>query len=211
MRGEKVYKACLKAQMAGSPPHARGKVARQSKACVREGITPACAGKSVLREHQEQGQRGSPPHARGKALLPRLFFQIRRITPACAGKRRLKTHSSSITWDHPRMRGEKKGVQVKRTDEQGSPPHARGKVDHGLFLERLNGITPACAGKSSSRLQTRFPVWDHPRMRGEKRKGNCTISARPGSPPHARGKVLGLEQKNPPEGITPACAGKSKE
>ena len=168
MRGEKVYKACLKAQMAGSPPHARGKVARQSKACVREGITPACAGKSVLREHQEQGQRGSPPHARGKALLPRLFFQIRRITPACAGKRRLKTHSSSITWDHPRMRGEKKGVQVKRTDEQGSPPHARGKVNGRLLSAVALGITPACAGKSSKFAAFTESPRDHPRMRGEK-------------------------------------------
>ena len=211
--------------------HARGKGSLAADSLGARGITPACAGKSRQGslggacgwDHPRmRGEKpvfvaadrspvGSPPHARGKDGVSIHDLSRRGITPACAGKRRLKTHSSSITWDHPRMRGEKKGVQVKRTDEQGSPPHARGKVDHGLFLERLNGITPACAGKSSSRLQTRFPVWDHPRMRGEKRKGNCTISARPGSPPHARGKVLGLEQKNPPEGITPACAGKSKE
>ena len=109
------------------------------------------------------------------------------------------------------MRGEKMGYQSMIFRGVGSPPHARGKGIQGVLKGADGGITPACAGKSSSRLQTRFPVWDHPRMRGEKRKGNCTISARPGSPPHARGKVLGLEQKNPPEGITPACAGKSKE
>ena len=84
------------------------------------------------------------------------------------GEKALENTFKFYTWDHPRMRGEKKGVQVKRTDEQGSPPHARGKVNGRLLSAVALGITPACAGKSSSRLQTRFPVWDHPRMRGEK-------------------------------------------
>ena len=88
MRGEKVYKACLKAQMAGSPPHARGKVALRAHVHAVLGITPACAGKSIQKplsitdggDHprmrgektaipcDRQPGEGSPPHARGKGL-----------------------------------------------------------------------------------------------------------------------------------------------
>ena len=47
-------------------------------------------------------------------------------------------------------------------------------------------------------------------MRGEK-KGRLSIGNwSTGSPPHARGKAPFCGLDNPPEGITPACAGKSK-
>ena len=46
-------------------------------------------------------------------------------------------------------------------------------------------------------------------MRGEKMTKNQTEGAEQGSPPHARGKVLGIKFCHPLDGITPACAGKS--
>ena len=78
-------------------------------------------------------------------------------------------------------------MRLKR--QQGSPPHARGKVP-------------------SRRWWRRVP-WDHPRMRGE--KGRYLQGARDlsGSPPHARGKVGIYIGRTHPSRITPACAGKS--
>ena len=109
------------------------------------------------------------------------------------------------------MRGEKRSVTRNRAAKKGSPPHARGKVNGRLLSAVALGITPACAGKSLHVFQAHNQCRDHPRMRGEKRKGNCTISARPGSPPHARGKGSLAADSLGARGITPACAGKSRQ
>lgn len=92
----------------GSPPRRRGKVRDDAAAHALAGITPAWAGKSVLRclslprirDHPRVGGEksspfslfmtlwGSPPHGRGKEPVRIPFWQILRITPAWAGKSR---------------------------------------------------------------------------------------------------------------------------
>ena len=66
------------------------------------------------------------------------------------------------------MRGEKFSENAPLQDRQGSPPHARGKANEKFCCTALTGITPACAGKSIKEKQNGIPLWDHPRMRGEK-------------------------------------------
>ena len=71
----------------GSPPPMRGKVPEQGLIRLRDGITPAYAGKSTLQKHLKSVNLGSPPPMRGKVLtvcLAQFFF---RIPPAYAGKR----------------------------------------------------------------------------------------------------------------------------
>ena len=90
---------------------------------------------------------GSPPHARGKEVLDTMDGWARRITPACAGKSKAAFEWYKPLQDHPRMRGEKANMRSSSSIEQGSPPHARGKVS-GLIGVLLGvWITPACAGK----------------------------------------------------------------
>ena len=48
-------------------------------------------------------------------------------------------------------------------------------------------------------------------MRGEKRKRRADACYTQGSPPHARGKACPGPGVQPPERITPACAGKSDD
>ena len=48
MRGEKVEQYGFLQYIQGSPPHARGKERRLETGKVRQGITPACAGKSHI-------------------------------------------------------------------------------------------------------------------------------------------------------------------
>ena len=109
------------------------------------------------------------------------------------------------------MRGEKPFKISKHKYVQGSPPHARGKEVHTFNGFRVAGITPACAGKRTSRA----PMWpamrDHPRMRGEKVAEQILAMDAPGSPPHARGKATVYLWQRDPLRITPACAGKREK
>ena len=72
------------------------------------------------------------------------------------------------------------------------------------------GITPAHAGKRSSRKPLSTPPRDHPRTRGEKFFALIGKCANVGSPPHTRGKGAGGAASQGRRGITPAHAGKRK-
>ena len=109
------------------------------------------------------------------------------------------------------MRGEKDDGSALPWEEQGSPPHARGKADPTGRFRLHEGITPACAGKRAAKLTASVAGRDHPRMRGEKFKGLSAKETAAGSPPHARGKAEILRPVSAQIRITPACAGKSGE
>ena len=94
-------------QGAGSPPRVRGKAQRVIAHLHEHGITPACAGKSLIcsnccccmRDHPRVcGEKsyslavlgaasGSPPRVRGKGRTSSRCACAAGITPACAGKR----------------------------------------------------------------------------------------------------------------------------
>ena len=84
----------------------------------------------------------------------------------------------------------------------------RGKGLEKLAHERRRGITPACAGKRSPGIAFSVPLWDHPRVCGEKSLNRYTPAYRSGSPPRVRGKVLQNPISQGIVGITPARAGK---
>ena len=70
-------------------------------------------------------------------------------------------------------------------------------------------ITPACAGKTDiDSLQLRG-VRDHPRVCGKNHKISVQLSIHWGSPPRVREKPETLWHAKIPDGITPACAGKT--
>ena len=117
--------------------------------------------------------------------------------------------SGCALWDHPRMRGEDLLTHIARASEQGSPPHARGRLKAWSVMLEGDGITPACAGKTLLRSFHATENPDHPRMRGEDQKAvEQRIDAK-GSPPHARGRPFGVKEDSITMGITPACAGKT--
>ena len=72
------------------------------------------------------------------------------------------------------------------------------------------GITPAYAGKRSSRCRCCVAIWDHPRLCGEKRGVLIYRKGMVGSPPPMRGKGQSRYLHMPCTGITPAYAGKSE-
>ena len=149
MRREKIRLLRLLPIYLGSPPHAQGKVCGHCNEPMKYGITPACAGKS---------------------LIHRYYTAVVRITPACAGKRLGCVAAGASIWDHPRMRREKYTLLVVLHLTLGSPPHAQGKECSFERFYVQPGITPACAGKSPKESHQIPPSQDHPRMRREKTK-----------------------------------------
>ena len=154
----------------------------------RNGITPACAGKSnqitpVSRRGEDHprvcGEKrqiwykmlccgGSPPRVRGKVLLHRHFHDKLGITPACAGKRPTVKNIFLLCGDHPRVCGEKLCHISHHIAPKGSPPRVRGKVETALGIFLSIRITPACAGKRTGVKSADCVRWDHPRVCGEK-------------------------------------------
>ena len=132
---------------------------------------------------------GSPPHARGRRRRRSPAYGRTRITPACAGKTCAKSNGVANRTDHPRMRGEDTYVLKVKPANEGSPPHARGRLS-GPGRHPLNNP-------------------DHPRMRGEDVFTPGTTENIAGSPPHARGRRYLEADLRGKTGITPACAGKT--
>ena len=154
----------------GSPPHVRGKGDSDFWTECQSGITPACAGKrplpaaaaDPLRDHPRMcGEKlsnvtgatinqGSPPHVRGKVFGPAADAVAAGITPAHVGKSAVVACRNVSVQDHPRTCGEKFTGERSGSCRPASPPHVRGKVMPYSSANSWIGITPACAGKSST-------------------------------------------------------------
>ena len=114
--GEKSNVPSLKIMVCGSPPRGRGKASGISLLSALSGITPAWAGKRILRpptqiqtgDHPRVGGEkkpgvkgalpplGSPPRGRGKEAAVKSTLPPEGITPAWAGKRLKRSHRSGI-------------------------------------------------------------------------------------------------------------------
>ena len=91
----------------------------------------------------------------------------------------------------------------------GSPPRVRGKHEREGEVFFGQRITPACAGKTRTRVSVPPEKRDHPRVCGENLKKFCNAARTGGSPPRVRGKHVGLVKRATRSRITPACAGKT--
>ena len=74
----------------------------------------------------------------------------------------------------------------------------------------MDGITPACAGKTHLAATLGNLETDHPRMRGEDAAWAWVRTCSVGSPPHARGRLHARPGDQGSDRITPACAGKTE-
>ena len=146
---------------------------------------------------------------RGKGLAAIQTDGSLRITPAYAGKRRSRHLSSALSWDHPRLCGEKLYEGGKNPCLVGSPPPMRGKVQRKARHDTPTRITPAYAGKSQLEIEPFAPPQDHPRLCGEKQAIPHKELQEVGSPPPMRGKGPLAYPNVQHHRITPAYAGKS--
>ena len=130
-------------------------------------------GKNVRLMSWVSNKLGSPPRVREKLHVLGERLSCIRITPACAGKTLYSVTSNSLARDHPRVCGKNHNLARLCLFFVGSPPRVREKPeligrpislsgDHprvcGKNFEKIkrrlgiDGITPACAGKTFERL-----------------------------------------------------------
>ena len=170
----------------GSPPLARELRPLHSRELCNVGITPACAGTTLVVvsraarnwDHPRlrgnycvlrlpcTGNSGSPPLARELQGVSTEERYEPRITPACAGTTQSNNACKFNQRDHPRLRGNYASYMVAV-----------------LCILR---ITPACAGTTFVSVSVRYSVKDHPRLRGNYRKRSEYRISFAGSPPLAR-------------------------
>ena len=152
----------------GSPPRMRGKGRKGHGSRHQTRITPAYAGKALLRSRELQALGITPAYA-GKRMTcllsmtaawdhPRvcgekhepaqLAVVVLGITPAYAGKSCGTSQQSRWSGDHPRVCGEKLRYISAVKVVWGSPPRMRGKALVHSFGSLDVRITPAYAGKS---------------------------------------------------------------
>ena len=134
---------------------------------MRNGITPAGAGKTWQFNALFRFYWGSPPQVRGKLPIDLDEIVSKRITPAGAGKTWSDYWRNWIAQDHPRRCGENcKHLQQSRK-LLGSPPQVRGKRGTKPTMTKDQRITPAGAGKTRATILGCPRVRDHPRRCGE--------------------------------------------
>ena len=171
----------------GSPPQVRGKHLEMAQGNALTGITPAGAGKTVLRLPLQYPQRdhprrcgenstytdskakqaGSPPQVRGKLFGFSFPFDAFRITPAGAGKTATANRTAQCAEDHPRRCGENFLGFPSLLMLLGSPPQVRGKRAIVPVPRLMGRITPAGAGKTYKHTLFTVEARDHPRRCGE--------------------------------------------
>ena len=92
----------------------------------------------------------------------------------------------------------------------GSPPRVRGKRFPRATNHANLRITPACAGKTLPAVFFISRREDHPRVCGENERVCDMAEGIVGSPPRVRGKRIPALEGHILPGITPACAGKTR-
>ncbi len=189
MRGE----ACFEMQVrtsAGITPACAGRSVLPLSVCRRPGDHPRVCGEKPEQQGLTQGQQGSPPRVRGEAKCRCGPVELPGITPACAGRRTQSYGEKVTSRDHPRVCGEKAIGALWVILSAGSPPRVRGEVGKRFSKCCPRGITPACAGRRSSARSELPRPGDHPRVCGEKAGGHRAHEARWGSPPRVRGEEM---------------------
>ena len=152
---------------------------------------------------------GSPPRVREKLVSVRSTILLYRITPACAGKTLCIENLKLFDRDHPRVCGKNRMEPKMLLEKKGSPPRVREKLNKASSGNCSNGITPACAGKTSKTILQQQAKWDHPRVCGKNRDNFYALYCLHGSPPRVREKRVQTNVHCVTCGITPACAGKT--
>ncbi len=92
----------------------------------------------------------------------------------------------------------------------GSPPRTRGARAILDPRQPADGITPAYAGSTPEGSASPGRCRDHPRVRGEHRRGPDRASGQPGSPPRTRGALRQRYAVVDAGRITPAYAGSTR-
>ena len=146
MRGKGIAQQLYPQSARITPAYAGKRQAESCKQLFEEDHPRLCGEKSTC-PRLADNKKGSPPPMRGKVFRRVCPVVSTGITPAYAGKRAVSCISLALTWDHPRLCGEKRSYDTPHDSSRGSPPPMRGKGIMQQPKTADNRITPAYAGK----------------------------------------------------------------
>ena len=229
-RGENLTARNVSLVRAGSSPLTRGKPRGFGPRARLHRLIPAHAGKtqpmgaasrSPLAHPRSRGENhrrsapngiknGSSPLTRGKRDLRRIKGVAAGLIPAHAGKTATRHTGGRCPWAHPRSRGENPRSCSWAGRGMGSSPLTRGKQPIRRRGERLLGLIPAHAGKTSVLSCLVVAMRAHPRSRGENFGAGDVGARAAGSSPLTRGKLGDLEDVHTRVRLIPAHAGKTR-
>ncbi len=150
---------------------------------------------------------GTPPPARGPPDPAGVVWLVARNTPACAGTTLLRSRSARPHTEHPRLRGDHVLMPGHQSTRNGTPPPARGPQRRRPHVVEVGRNTPACAGTTSGAASRSPGTVEHPRLRGDHAPDEAFNQMSDGTPPPARGPLVGLFDGREADRNTPACAG----
>ena len=153
--------------------------------CFR--IIPALAGNTGFSNKDSIGIKDHP-RSRGEYIIPALAGNTRSgSSPLSRGILTSMMSRYSFLEDHPRSRGEYGLGRLPKAPTKGSSPLSRGIPYIFTWSEWPPGIIPALAGNTDRIRQISANRPDHPRSRGEYRRGLPASTCNRGSSPLSRG------------------------
>ena len=193
------------------------------------GLIPACAGKTLSRRTAQRASSahprmcgenqgltwqqlptaGSSPHVRGKPRDGTRVDHLGGLIPACTGKTSQRARRWSESRAHPRVCGENMACWPARVSVSGSSPRVRRKRHERHVHARVPRLIPACAGKTVWVCAAVFGIPAYPRVCGENHSNSNDVVFSFGSSPRVRGKRVMCGSIFGPNGLIPACAGKT--
>ena len=215
----------------GSSPRVRGKPRSSGIVSHASRLIPACAGKTHLpglsrsastahpracgenenvAGHDDAFQ-GSSPRVRGKQRVSCCVPSSCGLIPARAGK---TPHGVGVGVErraHPRACGENAPAGRPSRGTSGSSPRGRGKLAEHVEGGLLDGLIPACAGKTGASRRCGSRARAHPRVCGENYGVEIELFDGYGSSPRVRGKLCVWVPLQLMRGLIPACAGKTRQ
>ena len=130
---------------------------------------------------------GSSPLTRGALTGGVKLLQTVGLIPAHAGSTISDVVWATITWAHPRSRGEHSYFRSSPLAQKGSSPLTRGAPFRRCRRELSRGLIPAHAGSTWRESTSPGPARAHPRSRGEHVHHGVRQAQGPGSSPLTRG------------------------
>src|SRR5205814_997497 len=109
-------------------------------------VHPHLRGDAAPCEHRSSRPDGSPPHAWGRLHEPLRLYLPGRFTPTCVGTPRPSVSPSPAAPVHPHMRGDASRKFHDTLLNNGSPPHAWGRLAGRVHRDQRPRFTPTCVG-----------------------------------------------------------------
>ena len=151
----------------GSSPHTRGALYWMHRIERKDQDHPRIRGEHIHSVSSFPPYGGSSPHTRGALDRVRRHLHDIGIIPAYAGSTALASHATSVSVDHPRIRGEHSSRKMTQASRAGSSPHTRGAPSQRVQAHKIGWIIPAYAGSTHPTPDGPHRRRDHPRIRGE--------------------------------------------